>query len=260
MFLLGNYESSGPALTQDKNSGNMKSIVKDDKIAAVFCMSRRGNLVLQADEGEVCDELVELIIKESLSENIQVKGVIGPWKISSTVWALLKKEITANGSSFESKEVLYRLPKLDKTVHPTSYDVRYLQKGDFPQWKPMRLSYEKDTGLSTTQSGEKLKDMFDGLTEKKLLWGIFDGSKLIGTAALNSIAMDIGQVGGVFTSPEYRQKGVGTQVMKTLHADSAADHKLSKMILFTGENNIGAQKLYESLGYLKTGYFGLFLS
>jgi predicted GNAT family acetyltransferase len=82
----------------------------------------------------------------------------------------------------------------------------------------------------------------------------------VATAALNARALDIGQVGGVYTAPDLRGQGLSKAVMRVLLRDSAELHGIRKMILFTGEKNIPAQKVYEGLGFERIGQFGIFLS
>lgn len=90
--------------------------------------------------------------------------------------------------------------------------------------------------------------------------GYFEDQRLIPKAGLNRKARETGQVGGVYTDGKYRKKGIAQKVMRALHDGSLFHHGLTKLILFTGENNVGAQKLYESLGYEKVGYFGMIFS
>jgi hypothetical protein len=45
--------------------------------------------------------------------------------------------------------------------------------------------------------------------------------------------------------------------MKQLLLDAKELHKIRKMIIFTGDKNFPAQKLYNSLGVSQIGYFAL---
>ena len=85
-----------------------------------------------------------------------------------------------------------------------------------------------------------------------------DGN-LVSQASLNSKGDTIGQVGGVFTRKEARKRGLAKKTIIHLLKDCQLIHQHHKSILFTGETDIPAQKLYESIGYTKIGYFGLIL-
>jgi ribosomal protein S18 acetylase RimI-like enzyme len=47
--------------------------------------------------------------------------------------------------------------------------------------------------------------------------------------------------------------------MRWLVCDACNHHRFSKLVLFTGEDNLGARRLYESLGFEVAGAFGLLL-
>ena len=76
-------------------------------------------------------------------------------------------------------------------------------------------------------------------------------------AEFNAKAMDLGQVGGVYTTPAHRKKGFAQSVMRQLITDAGKVHQIRKLIIFTGENNQPARRLYESLGVHPIGYYAL---
>lgn len=84
--------------------------------------------------------------------------------------------------------------------------------------------------------------------------------KLNSIAGLNSKSDEIGQVGGVFTPKEKRKHGYAKATMLHLLKDCRDFHGHAKSILFTGETDLPAQKLYESIGYERIGHFALILS
>jgi ribosomal protein S18 acetylase RimI-like enzyme len=47
--------------------------------------------------------------------------------------------------------------------------------------------------------------------------------------------------------------------MRCLMEDSREHHRFDQLILFTGEENYGARRLYESLGFEVAGAYGLLL-
>lgn len=76
-------------------------------------------------------------------------------------------------------------------------------------------------------------------------------------AEFNAKARDLAQVGGVYTAPAFRQQGYAQAVMRTLMRDARDLHKIRKLIIFTGETNTKARKLYESLNVHPAGYYAL---
>jgi predicted GNAT family acetyltransferase len=78
---------------------------------------------------------------------------------------------------------------------------------------------------------------------------------MVSMANLNSSNERTGQIGGVFTLKEQRQKGYSRATLLHLLKDCREIHHHRKNILFTGEEDFPAQKLYESIGYERIGFF-----
>ena len=59
-------------------------------------------------------------------------------------------------------------------------------------------------------------------------------------------------------APELRRRGYARAVVASSLLDARAEGT-DKAILFTGENNVAAQKAYESLGFRHIGHYRLVL-
>lgn len=118
-----------------------------------------------------------------------------------------------------------------------------------------------EEGLKQDLTEDQLRMSFATMVKGQAAWGYFDASsQLVAMVGLNAKALDIGQVGGVFTVPERRRQGLSRAAMVTIMADCRLIHGIQRMILFTGQKSVAAQGLYESLGYQRIGYFGLIFS
>lgn len=254
LFLLGNLEAHGPRLTTSPNSGNFKLIRLDGKIIAVFCLTRRGNLLVQSTSSE--DWVLEKILDAALEENLPILGLLGEWDFCGLLWALLKKRGIIRHESFISKEILYTVD-LNKQNFPRNPYVRLLGVDDYSQWKPHRLEYLKEEGLPNDLSDEQLYGTFLEKVKAKISWGYFLDQELVAMAELNAKALDLGQVGGVYTAPVHRRNGFAQSVMRQLMKDARELHRIRKLIIFTGEANHPARRLYESLTPQLGGYYAL---
>lgn len=255
-FLINNLKTHGPTLNEHHNSGNFKAIRTDGQITSVFCLPRRGNLLIQSTVNEP-----SLILAECEKEPVPIKGFIGDWSSVEPVYRLFKERTPSYSPSYESKEILYSY-ELNGSDTKIKHDsrVRFLELHDFSQWHEFSKAYMSELSLPDELSIEQKRKDFESQIADKIWWGLFDGEKLISRTALNSKGEKIGQVGGVFTPREFRQKGFAKAVMLHMLKDCRDLHGHKKNILFTGETDFPAQKLYESMGYSRIGYFALVLS
>jgi RimJ/RimL family protein N-acetyltransferase len=255
MFLLGNLSDRGASLTEHPNSGNFKTLSREEKTIGVFCLTRRGNLLLTVEPGPGVNEA---IWRACAAEKIELKGVLGELESAASFRDFARARGAMVECSFSSEEILYQLKSIP--VFPRDLRVRLLRPEDFLQWLPIRRAYQLEEGVKLDLSEQQLKEIFLRYSGMNEYWGLFLEGRLVATAALNARALDIGQVGGVYTVPDLRGQGLSKAVMRALLRDSAELHGISRMILFTGEKNIPAQRVYEGLGFERIGKFGIFLS
>lgn len=254
-FLINNLRAHGYTITPHHNSGNFKIIRRDGKIEAVFCLTRRGNLVVQAS-----GDFSEGILSACKEESLPLKGFIGDW---DSVHPIAKRFKAANPDykpTYESKEILYSYQLVydnEKLQHDDR--VRFLEDKDFDQWLEFTYAYLSELSLPDELSLEQKKADFKRQIHERICWGLFSGNTLLSRTALNSKGQTVGQVGGVFTPAQYRQRGYAKAAMFHMLKDCFNLHNHTKNILFTGETDIPAQKLYESMGYNRVDSFALIL-
>lgn len=251
--MLNNLEHYGPNLTEASYSGNFKLIRSANKVVSVFCLSRKGNLLVTASEKE---PLFEVILEACRQESILLQGVVGNWSFCSPFWKFLKSKNIIQREVFTEKEVLYAID-LNMHAFPTHSSVRLLEEADYPQWRLLRLDYLAEMGFPHDLTEEQLLTHFVDKTKQKIAWGFFESNKLISIADLNAKSSGLGQVGGVYTLPSFRKKGCSRALMQQLLRDVKELHAIHKVIIFTGENNLAARRLYESLGVSPQGHFAL---
>lgn len=253
LFLLGNFENYGATLTDAPYSGNFKLIRSQGQVVGVFCLTRKGNLLI---ETILRESIFDIVLNVCHQELISLKGVVGNWDFCEPFWKYLKDKKIIQKEVFTSKEILYSIV-LNKHNFLPQDNVRLLTEADYIQWKPLRLDYLIEEGLPNDLTDKQLFNQFLEKTERKIIWGLFLENSLVSIADLNAKALDLGQVGGVYTMPNFRQRGYSKSVMQQLLLDAKEIHKIRKMIIFTGEQNFPAQKLYNSLGVSQIGYFAL---
>ena len=254
-FLIGNLIDYGPRMGDHHNSGNFRMIKEGSEVTGVFALAKRGNLLARLDRPE---ESATLVLEACAREPVALRGFIGDWKSMEPICRLFKARNPDFKPGYESKEILYRyvLDRGDtKIVHDPR--VRLLEKSDYSQYFAHSRAYNLELKLPEQVGEEAVRREFEMRVETKVWWGLFEGETLASMASLNAWSETIGQVGGVFTPPERRQRGLSKATMLHLLKDCRDLHGHSKSILFTGQTDIAAQKLYESIGYERIGHFAL---
>lgn len=260
LFLLSNLAIFGPHLGDSWFSGNYHLVEEDGRIVAVFSLTRRGNLLVQAG-GRT--DLAESILETCESEPVEVCGVAGEWAVAAALWDLLLADPRFEPSQ-GSKDVLYRaslahMSRACAVEPPAGLIVRALDPSDFDQWERLNTAYLAELHMPLPAADEAHEAEFARRTRARWWWGAFLGPQLAATVALNAAYGGVGQVGGVYTRPADRKKGFARAAMWQLVEECRARHRFEKLILFTGEDNQPARRLYESLGFEAVGAFGLLL-
>ena len=263
LFLLSNIRAFGTRLGESMYSGNLKAIREDDTIRAVFCVTRGGSVLAQTG-GSV--EFVDLIVKGCIDERIPIRGVLGEWTVTSAIW----QRFVAGGlrPTYESKEIAYRrnlaspeAPVLRSERTPgksTPIVVRNLTDADHAEWLELSADFTREIGLPLQGSDAQRRAAFVRSAGLHHWWGAFVGDRLVSMAAITAMHAGYAQVGGVYTRPEHRRCGLNRAIMARLVRDARDDQQLDVLFLFTSEANLAARRLYESMGFERFGYFGLF--
>lgn len=261
LFLLSTLAALGPRLGPHLNSGNFTLVEESGQVAAVFCLTRRGNLLVQAG-GRT--DLAEGIFEACEGESIEVRGVVGEWPVAEALWKLLRADPLFE-PTHQLKDVLYNLKLRDVLDTGTEQEddavvIRALDADDFVQWERLNTAYFAELNLPLQATLEQRRTDFMVRIRSGLWWGAFDEDfELVSIAALNATYGSLGQVGGVYTRPSARRRGLSRAVLRLLMADSRDRLGFQRLVLFTGEGNAAARRLYESVGFEATGAFGLLL-
>jgi|SRR5579862_436367 len=254
LFLLSNLEMYGPALSTALYSGNYKIIRNQEKIVAAFCLARNGALLIHSTFPSTL--VFPLVLAACQEEPLAITGLLGEWEFSHAFWKLLKDKKIIRKEAFTSKEILYTLLPAE-IFSPSPSSVRLLTPEDFEEWKHLRLNYIEEMGFPSYGLKE-IHEEFIEKTHKRITWGLFSQGELASIADLNACTADLGQVGGVYTKPAFRKQGLCTQLMRQLIHDCHHLHHLRKLIIFTGEENLPARSVYESLDARAHGYYALY--
>lgn len=258
MFLLGNMRMAGLVDNGRHLQGTYAAAFEQDKIIGVVAHYWNGNLILQAPL-DLVGRLVETAVSAS---NRPIHGFLGSQSQVET--AVNHLQIKSTAIQLDDKEKLYSLPlenlRVPSKLATGQWRGRPVQPADLELIVRWRLGYAVETmGESDSpELRERLKESVKKYQKLGRIWVLEDGGQPVAMSAFNATSKEAVQVGGVWTPPEFRSKGYGRCAVAVSLLD-ARDEGVETAVLFTGEDNIPAQKAYEALGFHHIGDYRILL-
>src|SRR5262245_35282003 len=169
LFLLSTLSALGPRLGSHLNSGNFRLVEEHGRIVAVCCLTRRGNLLVQAG-GRT--DLAQEIFEACEDDSIEIRGVVGEWPTAEALWGLLRADPRFE-TTHALKDVLYRLMLDEPAEAPFTepINVRALDIDDFVQWEKLNRDYFAELSLPLQATLEQRRTDFIVRVRSGLWWG-----------------------------------------------------------------------------------------
>jgi predicted GNAT family acetyltransferase len=115
-------------------------------------------------------------------------------------------------------------------------------------------SWERESPELWQQTRANVQDNL----ERGHTWILEEDERPVSTSSFNTATAEIVQIGGVWTPPELRSRGYGRAAV-AVSLLAVREEGVHTAILFTGEENIPAQKAYEGLGFRQIGDYRITL-
>ncbi len=122
---------------------------------------------------------------------------------------------------------------------------------------PLQRDYEKEEVLldpGSFNASATLLSLQKNLRREIVYLAELDGQP-VAKAGTNARGIDYCQIGGVFTIPGLRNRGIAGELMRTLMSDIAGQKK--HLCLFVKKRNEPAERLYRSLGFAVRDAFAI---
>lgn len=257
LFLIGNMRTAGLADQGQRYEGTYAAAFESGRITGVVAHYWNGNLILQTPT-----HLEQVWPAAVQASHRPIKGLIGPARQVEEVKTALA--IEAAQIQLDETENLYSL-NLAGLIEPLALQSgqvqsRRMEARDLDLVTHWRIAYslealgEKDTPeLAQSCRAAIERSLAEGRT-----WLLEDQGRPVACSSFNAAIKEAVQVGGVWTPPELR----GRRYSRCVVAASllaARTEGVEKAILFTGEQNIPAQKAYLALGFRQVGDYRLIL-
>ncbi|MBN1658217.1 MAG: GNAT family N-acetyltransferase [Anaerolineae bacterium] len=255
MFLIGNMRSAGLEDRGERFQGTYAAAYEAGQVMGVAAHYWNGMLVLQAPAHlpAVCRAAIE-------GSGRRLGGLIGP-----DDQVLAAREALGVGDEpfqMDEAEHLYRLDLagllLPAALAERRVEARRIEPRDIDLVTRWRVDFSVES--LGDQESPRLWEACRANVERSMadgrIWVLEVDGTPVATSAFNSATREAVQVGGVWTPPELRARGYARAVVAASLRD-ARQEGVRLGVLFTGEENLPAQRAYEALGFQRTGRYRL---
>jgi RimJ/RimL family protein N-acetyltransferase len=257
MFLIGNMRASGLMGGSRPYEGVYAAAFEREQIVGVVAHYWNGNLVLQAPDH--LNALCKLAIESS---GRSLRGLVGPKvQVAEAVEALCVDRARIH---LDETEFLYSLALTDLVVPEGLCSGwlrgRRIEPGDLDLVAAWRVDFAVEA-LGEEESPhlwERCRAAAERNLQQGRTWLLEDQGVPVSTSSFNTAIQEAVQIGGVWTPPKLRSQGYGRAVVAASLLDARAEG-VATSILFTGVENIAAQRAYEALGYRRIGDYRIML-
>jgi uncharacterized protein len=258
MFLIGNLRAAGLRDRGEPYQGTYAAAYERGQMVAVVAHYWNNALVLQAPVH--ARPLCEAAARAS---GRPVRGFIGP--AAQVEQAMAALGVVAEDAQLDERETLYAL-SLDQLQVPEPLEAGRVL-GRRAGMADVELVTEWRVAFSLESLGDedspRLWDRVRGSVRRGVLerriWLLEEASgQPVSTSGFNAAIREAVQIGGVWTPPELRGRGFARAVVAASVLAARAEG-VGRAVLFTGLENVPAQRAYAALGFQPLGDFRLVL-
>ena len=253
LFLLNNLEHSGVVAGDVPYQGQYWGAFDNDQLVGVVAHYWQGMLLPSAPRG--LEQIAPLVVEQA---DRPVQGIIG--ERAQVDW--LGDFFQVERWRMDNPEPLYSLD-LDQLQIPDALlkgelNIRLATPADEDLLVEWRIVYAGETMAEpdNAETRRRARALMQQEIPAGTTFVLCRGDQPVAMSGFNAQAAQTVQIGGVFTPEEQRGHGYGRAVV----AGSlllAREQGVLRSVLFTGHDNIAAQRAYESLGYQRSGEFGM---
>jgi ribosomal protein S18 acetylase RimI-like enzyme len=257
MFLLGNMRAAGLVDRGKPYQGTYAAAFVAGEIVGVVAHYWNRNLIFQAPV-----HVNKLWRRAVEASGRPIGGLIGPEAQVDTAKEALNIDECA--IQLDETERLYRL-ELDELVVPHALaSGQVVGRRAAPRDLELLVAWQVAYGAEalgeadTVDSRQRVRSAVQRLVKQNRTWVLEAGGEPVACSSFNTATEEAVQVGGVWTPPDIRSRGYGRAVVAASLRDARADG-VTTAILFTGRENVPAQRAYEALGFQHVGAYRMLL-
>ena len=229
----------------------MATVEKNGELILAAIMTEMQKLIVYSTIDE-CDVAIELMVKNLLSINISIPGVVGPQKLSkrfSQVWSKYvdcNAKLDVNMRVYELSQVNLDVIGKGKLRQAIDSDLEFIGKGIY--------EFEIDAGLESKPDMERCSEVASKrILDKSIYLWEYEG-KVVSMAAKTRPTQNGVTIALVYTPKEFRKRGYGTSCVASL-SQHLLDSGYKFCTLFTDLSNPISNSIYMKIGYKPIGDF-----
>lgn len=220
----------------------------DAPVEGIILVSQNG--ILLHCIGENSSILRYAVPLQKLLSRLSVRSVIGEHDASVALESLLPGR--------PSRTVDYRLMTFDPEASPPEKAESTIVRcgpDDTDALLPLQEGYEKEEVLAPDDlyDREVSRKNLQSLLAKQCVYMAVEGGKPVAKAGTNALGIGWVQLGGVYTLPEWRGKGLARTLVRYISDEKTAEGR--KTALFVKLSNESARKAYEKAGFKPDVFF-----
>jgi ribosomal protein S18 acetylase RimI-like enzyme len=216
-----------------------------------------GMAFLQAPE-----QAADLVRAARAASGRELAGLAGPWE--QVQQAAGDLGIPSGSCAKNGREVLFSLPlasvKIPGPLRDRTAICRHPLDEELSTLVEWRLSYCREclnAGAGDTIERETPL-LIHQFQKDRNHWVLETDGRMVATSAFNATLPDMVQVGGVYTPPEFRNRGYARSVVAGSLLE-AVKRGAGSAVLFTGMDMAAAQHAYTAIGFTRIGEYGLLI-
>ena len=218
---------------------------RDGRLAAVLMIGPQGGTALEVVDPRVHTELAEF----AAAQAIPPRHVVGSEDVTEPFWRALEPRVA--GPLLRSRrEPVFRIDRAGLAASGADTTARLLpaRDADLPEvvMSSARQHIEDlgDDRYAADPEGFRLRHESD--IRERRWWVLREERRICFQVHVGPSNARAVQIGGVFTVPDLRGRGVATRGMAAMMARLLESHPL--VILYCGEENSAARQVYEKIG------------
>lgn len=258
LFLLSNLERGGIVDGDELFQATYVGAFERGQLRSVAAHCWNGVMLVQGGPD------LELAVRHALAATGRsLAGLIGPWALLPPLFAMLKVPPATIGRHVP--EILFSLTldalRVPALLQQPGIVVRVPTAAEIDEsLVDMRVAYEAEAlGLHASEDRRQAAraDLRASRAREDCFVLLHEGG-VVAFTAFNARATGVVQVGGVYTPPPLRGKGYARAAVAASLLQ-ARSRGMLRSVLFTGRDNLAAQRCYRALGYTEVGEYGVVL-